>query len=197
MTDAPIQVEEITEEYLMTLDPDVQIEVIDGELVEMVAVGMLHHFIAGNVHRILDPFVIANDLGAVFMDGLLYKLDVTLKGIRSAQIPDVSFVRKTSLPVGWDISRPFPGAPALAVEVMSPDDSAELLLKRVRKYLKFGSEQVWVLYPDSQELHQYCRDDPEKIRYYTGTAVVEADALFPGLKIVTEDLFKLPAWVKM
>ena len=107
-------------------------------------------------------------------------------------MPDVSFVRKGLLPKGWNIERPFPGAPTLAVEVVSPDDDAEDLLKRVRDYLRAGSEQVWIAYPSEREVHQH-RRGADVVRVYTqGDDVIDTADLFPGLTLTVSAVFALP-----
>jgi Uma2 family endonuclease len=76
------------------------------------------------------------------MDGLLYLLYKEGKGIKSAQVPDVSFIRGVDIITAWRMEQPYPGAPTLAVEVMSPDDKIEEVLLRVRRYLNAGSERL-------------------------------------------------------
>lgn len=181
----------VDEGELMALGSNVFVEVIDGQLVEMSPVGIEHHIIASNILRLLDAFVRAHGLGLVFPNGLIYLLDADGKHLRGAQVPDVSFARKGTLPKDWDIKRPYPGSPALAVEVLSPEDNPDLLLKRVRKYLQFGSEQVWVVYPDSKEVHQYKRG-ADSIRVYTGADTLEVADLFPGLTLMLTDIFAMP-----
>ena len=41
----------------------------------------------------------------------------------------------------------FPGAPDLAVEVLSPDDRAGEVLEKVRDWLAAGTRSVWVVDP--------------------------------------------------
>ena len=184
----------LTEDDLMRLGADARVEIIDGEVVEMSPVGMLHHFIAGNIYDLLKPFVIRNALGYVFMDGLICLLDKEPGGgLRGAQVPDVCFIRKGHILKDFDISRPFPGSPDLAVEVMSPDDTGEEVLKKVRKYLEKGTEQVWVVYPQQEEVHQYLASSPDVLPIYRAKdAVLEAETLFPGLKLTVGDFFILP-----
>lgn len=186
-----IQAKFVDEDVLLRLDPDKTYEVIDGELVEMSPVGMEHHSIVMNILRILDAFVHSKRIGAIFPDGLIYLLDAEGKHLRGAQVPDLSFVRKGSLPKDWDTKRPYPGAPTLAVEVVSPGDDPNLLLKRVRKYLEYGTDQVWVVFPDGKEVHQY-RRGADVIRVYTGADTMEIDDLFPGLTLTLTDIFAMP-----
>ena len=181
----------ITETELLALGSETRVEVIDGAIIEMSPNGMLHLFVGGNIYDVVKPFVISNGLGYVFSDGLLCILDSTQRGIKGAQVPDVCFIRKGRIPADFDLSRPFPGAPDLAVEVVSPGDDGNILLKRVRKYLQFGAEQVLVIYPEEREVHQYRRGS-DTIQVYKNAGQMDVEALFPGLALMLEAIFKLP-----
>ncbi|MCC6616796.1 MAG: Uma2 family endonuclease [Anaerolineae bacterium] len=192
MTDVAVNQRLYTEDELMALGSDARIEVIDGEIVEMSPVGGRHHFIGGNLHRRLDRHVVDGDLGYVFMDGLLFLLNKEGRGIKGAQVPDVAYVRKSAMPGNWNIDKPFPGAPTLAVEVMSPDDKTEEVLTHVRRYLEAGTEQVWVVYPKEQELHQYVRGLPEQVRVYLIGDTLDGGDMLPGFTLKMGDVFALP-----
>lgn len=191
MTDTSVIAAFVDEDALLALGSDARVEVVDGEIVEMSPVGGLHHFVGGNFYDLLKPFVKQNGLGFVFMDGLIFYLERDGKKVRKARVPDVSFVRKEAVPKEWNIEKPFPGAPTLAIEVVSPDDKIEDVLKKVREYLDAGSEQVWVAYPRSREVHQYLRGESQ-VRTYTGEALMDVEALFPGLVVSLKDVFALP-----
>lgn len=180
------------EEDVLALSSDARVEVINGEFVEMTPVGGKHHFIGRNIFRILDPFVVANKLGEVFFDGLIYLMFKKSKGLRGALVPDVSFIAKAAIPADWNIQRPFPGAPTLAIEILSPDDDPIQMLAKIRLYLKAGTAQVWVFYPEQQEIHQYRADTPDVVRVYTGDGVIDAEALLSGLKLTAAELFVIP-----
>lgn len=182
----------LTEADLLRLGAQGQrFEVIDGEIIEMMPVGVLHSDIAGNTYDTLKPFARANKLGEVRMDSLIFVLHVDAeRGIRKTRIPDVSFVRRGRLPKGFDRSRPFPGAPDLAVEVVSPDEGADELLGKIRDYFAYGTDEVWVLYSEQQELHQYIRG--EKASHIFTAEDTFTSVLFPGLDIKIADLFILP-----
>ena len=71
--------------------------------------------------------------------------------------PDLSFlrserVRQTS---DWDY---FIGAPELAIEVVSPSESASDLNPKVELYLRFGSLAVWVIYPKQRHVRVFRAD---------------------------------------
>ena len=186
------EVKTITEAELMALGSKARVEVVDGEIVEMAPVGIRHQFVGGNFYNPLQVFVKQHDLGFVFYDGLIYLLDQTEKHLRGARVPDVSFVRKGMIPKGWNIDRPFPGAPTLAIEIVSPDDDAEDLLKRTRDYLRAGSEQVWIAYPSEREVHQH-RRGADTVRVYTrDTDALDVEGLCPGLTLTLGAIFTLP-----
>lgn len=48
--------------------------------------------------------------------------------------------------------------------------------------------------PLTRELHQYRRDNNPEIHIYRGSQTIDVEALFPGLELTTEMIFKLPTW---
>lgn len=181
----------LTEAELMALGSDARVEVLDGEVIKMSPNGMQHQFVAANILRLLDAHVVTHDLGYIFPDGSLYLLDASARGVKGAQVPDVSFVRKGRFPADYDLRRPFPGAPDLAVEVVSPGDEVDVLLFRVRRYLAHGTEQVWIVYPEPGEVHQYRRDDPAVVTWQRGETL-DAGALLPGFELPLDAIFRMP-----
>lgn len=166
------------------------VEVIDGEIVEMDRMGANyeHKVVTDNLFLPIQPHVKANNLGRVFNDGLDYLLHVNEDGVQTMRVADCSFIRRENLKRDFDKTKGYPGAPDLAVEVVSPSERSTQLMAKVTDYLRFGTEQVWLIYPAQQELHSYFRDDPHPKVYKSGE-VLEPAALFPGLKIAIADLF--------
>ncbi len=196
MSDMLVAEKLYTVEALMALGSDARIEVIEGEIVEMSPVGGLHHFIGGNIYRALDRYAQETNYGYAFMDGLLYLLHKEGPGIRGAQVPDVSFIRAADMITDWKIEQPYPGAPTMAVEVMSPDDKIEEVLRRVRRYLQAGTEQVWVVFPYDKELHQYPRETPSTVRIYREGDTLDGGGLLPDFTLIVKDIFVVPRFAK-
>jgi Uma2 family endonuclease len=61
--------------------------------------------------------------------------------------PDVSFVRGERIPESGLPTAFWPGAPDLAVEVISPRDTAKEVAGKVEDWLAAGSRAVWVVNP--------------------------------------------------
>jgi Uma2 family endonuclease len=175
---------------------DARVEIINGEVKHMSPVGGLHHIIEGNLIRILDNYVVANGIGIVFMDGLIYLMHSEARGLKDSFVPDVSFIRSENIPANWQIEKPFPGVPDLAVEVMSPEDKANEVEAKAQTYLQKGTQEVWIIYPDTQSVHQYRSSQPDTIRIYSGSKQIDTVALFPELQLSTDTIFNLPAWAR-
>lgn len=56
------------------------------------------------------------------------------------------------------------GAPLLAVEIVSPTDSAEDLNRKVHPYLDAGAQEVWVVYPKVREIIVHAADGIRSFR---------------------------------
>ena len=105
-----------------------------------------HNLVRDKVGHLLGNFVDERKLGTIFVE-IEYEL-----APGTVRIPDVSLVPAERMRE-IDLDRRIPGAPALAIEVVSPTDSAEDLNRRVDQYLAAGSKAVWVIYPKAREVH--------------------------------------------
>lgn len=181
----------LTVDDLLRLGSDARVEVVRGEVVAMTPVGGQHVLIVDNIYRMLYATVSDHRLGYLFTDNLLYILAEGDDGVRVARAPDVSFIQRDHLVSTWDIERPYPGAPTLAVEVMSPDDQFEDVVQKVGDYFAAGTTEVWVVLPRQRAVYRYCQGRSVVETYRTGESM-DASALFPGLALALADVFKLP-----
>jgi Uma2 family endonuclease len=183
----------VSQEELARLDAqDLWVEVEDGVIhAGENNVPPVHVIIIRTLFRLLDPYVTANQMGEVFMDGIRYILASNEQGVQRAYIPDLSFLRRGLIPAEFDWTQDIAGAPTLAVEVASPGQTNPTLLRKVSRYLEAGSEEVWLLYPKTATLYQYRPTADEPNRYH-GDALVDTSLLFPGLTFTAVQVFALP-----
>jgi Uma2 family endonuclease len=193
MANLPVEKTAITLDDLMAME-DAHVEIINGEMTFVTAAGIVHHLVAGNIYRRLDAYVGQHGTGAVFFDGLTYLRGSDVVGLKHSFVPDVSFIHAENIPAQPEINKPFPGVPDLAVEVVSPGDSADGIQIKLRAYLERGTSEVWIVYPATGEVHQYRRQHDPEIRIYRGSQQIDAEALFPGLELTTSEVFHLPDW---
>jgi Uma2 family endonuclease len=79
------------------------------------------------------------------------------------------------------------GAPSLAVEIVSPSNTAAEIARKVEAYLHHGAREVWVVYPALKQIHVHepggkasRRSDEVRSSVAPGL-VVKLDELFTGL----------------
>lgn len=175
----------VTAEELLRMPDDVcRYELIEGELHQIAPPGSGHGYIVSNLAWRLAQHVHAKDLGAVLSaeTGFLISRDPD-----TVRAPDVAFVSKEQLgrcgiPEGY-----FPEAPALAVEVVSPGDTAEEVDAKVRCWLATGTKLAWVVYPRGRSVTVYRALDD--IRVLTEKDRLTGDPVVPGFECPIADLF--------
>ncbi len=120
-------------------------ELVRGHLVMMVPAGADHGRIANEMAFRLTQFVRSRKLGAVFAAETGFILSRDPDTVRA---PDAAFVRKDRAATpsrGY-----YPGAPDLAVEVVSPDDRPGEVKEKVDEWLGAGTRAVWVVDPETR-----------------------------------------------
>ena len=165
--------------------PGVRYELVEGELVEVPGAGGVHAQLVMNLLLLLHPFVSGPDLGRVFSDGLAYILGRSPDRVR---VPDVSFVSRERIPAGGVPVSFWPGAPDLAVEIVSPGDRAQDVHAKVREYLESGVRLVWVLWPNTRSLSVH---EPGGVaRELDPDAELDGGAVLPGFRGRVAELFE-------
>lgn len=161
------------EEFLKLPEEDGKhYELDEGSLVMEPSPTFRHNRIRHRIADQLRMFVDAHGLGEITEES-----DFRL-GPDTIRNPDVAFVTTQHLK-SIDIDRsPVAGAPALAVEVVSPGNSAEDMMARVRQYLAAGSLAVWVVYPRLRLVEVY---DATGTREVAEPAPLEARGVFGDL----------------
>jgi Uma2 family endonuclease len=98
--------------------------------------------------------------------------------------PDVSVVRKIRVIEGED--RIISGAPEVAVEVVSPTDTATHIKAKVAAYLSGGSQTVWVAYPQMKVVDVHSAAVLHEVK---GEQPIEDD-LLPGFSVPVSRFFE-------
>jgi Uma2 family endonuclease len=119
-------------------------ELVAGELREMTPAGSEHGFIQLRLAARLTAYVETHQLGATFSSDTGFVLTRDPDTVRS---PDLAFVGRKridemGIPPGY-----WPGAPDLAVEVVSPSDRYSDVEEKVQEWLAAGARLVWVVNP--------------------------------------------------
>jgi Uma2 family endonuclease len=135
------------------------------------------------LERLLRAHVEAGRLGEVFGEAgyLLARDPDTVRG------PDLSFVSRERLS-SFDDARFFPGAPDLAVEILSPSNRPGEVHAKVADYLAAGARVVWVVDPKRKLVTTY-REllAPQRLE---STEILEGGDVIPGLTIPLHSIFE-------
>jgi Uma2 family endonuclease len=159
-------------------------ELVEGELRRMSPAGQLHGRIAMRLAWRLAQYVEEQRLGIVFAAETGFLLHSNPDTVRA---PDVAFV-SAERTAGETVSPGFwPGAPDLAVEVVSPSDGYADVEEKVIDWLAAGSRLVWVVNPRRQDVAAY--RSLSDIRILTGAEILEAPELLPGWSVPVRELF--------
>jgi Uma2 family endonuclease len=146
-------------------------ELNEGELVTMTEPMPRHNRVRDRVARLTGNFVEERKLGGVFVE-TGYQLTPD-----TVRIPDVSFVPADRVRE-IDLDKRIQGAPALAIEVISPTDPAEDLRQKVEQYLAAGAKAVWVFYPRTHEVQVFRADGTTFVRHEP--EMLEEPDVLPG-----------------
>ena len=172
------------EELLLMPDDGIRRELVEGEVQEMNPAGNVHGRIAARFSARLFQYVEHHGIGIVFAAETGFKISSNPDTVRA---PDVAFVRRERVEQVGEVEGYWPGAPDLAVEVVSPNDSFAGVEEKVATWLGAGTRPVVVIEPRTKTVT--VRSSRTEIRVLTGGDVLEVGDAVPGWKIPVDDVF--------
>lgn len=161
-----------------------RLELVRGELRTMLPAGSEHGGISMKLSWRLAQFIEQHQLGAVFCAETGFRLADDPDTVRA---PDFAFVGKQRIPPEGLPKKFFPGAPDLAVEVLSPSDTTSEVDEKVLDWLNAGSLAVWVVDPRLLTVTIY--HSPTEIRVCTSDGELTDERVVPGFRCKVSDLF--------
>ncbi|MBI3853690.1 MAG: Uma2 family endonuclease [Verrucomicrobia bacterium] len=180
-----------TEAELEALPEDGYIhEVVNGELVMSPKNNWYHGRICTRLIIAIGNFAEKHRLGAVLDSSTGFWMFN-----RNCRAPDVSFVPKSRMEtLGFKPSerRFFPGAPDLAVEILSPNNTRAEIDARLKDFFASGTQIAWIIDPES-ETAEVCHAPTQRKLVGSG-ALLEGEHLLPGFQFPIAKLFKDWEW---
>jgi Uma2 family endonuclease len=155
-------------------------ELDEGELVMEPSPVLRHNVIRQRLATELRQFVESRHLGIVVeeMDFRLAKDTV--------RNPHAAFITTEHLRKIDPDKSPVEGAPALAVEVISPSNRAEDTAKKIQQYLQAGCRSVWIVYPKLRLVEIHCPAGAHTVR----EPDLLKDDLLPGFSLALAKVFE-------
>ena len=173
------------DELLRLPDDGLRHELVGGELRTMSPAGAEHGSVAGNAFFSLKDHVRARRLGDVYASetGFLIARDPD-----TVRAPDVAFVTRERLRAAGSVQGYWPGAPDLAVEVISPNDLYTEVDEKVAEWLAAGTRMVVVLNPRRRGAQVHRPGAP--VRILTAEDVLDGEDVVPGWRVPLAELFR-------
>ncbi len=167
-----------TEEDVLTVlaKEDRICELIDGILVEKV-MATYEALVAGVLLYFLQQYLDDRDLGVALPgDGLLRLFPGRVRA------PDVSFISWQRMP-----NQEFPDeaiaslTPDLAVEVLSPSNTAAEMDQKIQEYFGTGGRLVWIVDPRARTVRVYT--SPRRSTLLTENDTLDGRKVLPGFSL--------------
>jgi Uma2 family endonuclease len=175
----------ITAEDLLSMPDDCyRYELVKGELRKMAPAGKRHGVLAIRVTGPLWQHVQAYQLGEVCAAETGFRLSSSPDTVRA---PDVAFISQQRLEEIGDVEGYWPGAPDLAVEVISPNDNYTEVEDKVLAWLDAGTRMVLVVNPRTETVTVY--RSLSDVTILTKNDTLEGKDAVPGWTLAIEDLF--------
>ena len=172
----------VTAEDLLNMPDDgTRHELIKGELLTMPVPKLLHGFVTMKLLVLLNNHVEANNLGLLVGESGFH----LESGPDTVLGPDVAFIARDR--VGDDKDCFFPGAPDLAVEVLSPSDRRGKVERKTALWLELGAKAVWNVNPAKRTV-EVCLANGERKLFHESDELV--DDTVPGFRVAVSKIFE-------
>lgn len=173
-----------TPEALLAMPDGKRFELVDGDLVET-NVSTLSSWVGGETYRRIANFVIENALGTAWPADCGLQCFADNPG--RVRKPDVMYIDAERYPIGRLSDGYLREVPDLVVEVISPNDIAEDVERKIEEYLNAGIRRVWVISPETKTIRIH-RGDGTTTRLRRDAELLGED-IIPGFVCRVADLF--------
>jgi Uma2 family endonuclease len=173
------------DDLLQLPDDDCRYELVRGELKRMAPAGHEHGRVAVRFTWRLAQHVESRNLGAVYAAETGFLL---AKNPDTVRAPDAAFVSRQKLDATGAVEGYWPGAPNLAVEVVSPGDTYSEVEEKATEWLAAGAALVLVLNPRKRTVTAY--RSLSDITILDEAATLDLDEIVPGFQVAVVDIFK-------
>jgi Uma2 family endonuclease len=166
-------------------EPDGLYEVIDGRFVEK-PMGAYECWLLAVISNSLSRYVEDNSLGRAVPE-MIFDLRPTVERERRPDVAFVSFER-------WARNRRVPHTrswavvPDLAIEIVSPTNTADEVAEKLEEYFQVGVRNVWVVYPRQFKVYAYT--SPTDVRVLALGDELDGGDVLPGFRLPLQKIFE-------
>jgi len=158
------------------------VELDEGEVITLPMATERHGHVESTIIALMYGYVKPRKLGRVYTGDTDFRLSADIM-----RKPDIGFVRQERV-LNLAGDRAIPGAPDLAVEIFSPSNSFPQLMRKTRQYFAAGCHTVWIVYPETREIHVIEASGGDRILHAGDT--LDAPELLPGFSVPVSEIFE-------
>jgi Uma2 family endonuclease len=173
------------DDLLAMPDDGYRYELDKGKLVRLPMSSNESSDVAGGILSALRVYAYPRKLGRVTGADGAY---ILRRDPYTVRIPDVAFVLADRMPPREKRRRFLELAPDLAVEVVSPTDSANDVHEKVLQYLDVGVQLVWVVHPIRRTVTVYTKDRIAHVLDENDT--LDGGDVLPGFALPVSEVFE-------
>jgi Uma2 family endonuclease len=173
----------VTGEELFAMGNIGPCELVEGEIIKMSPTGEKHGIIEFNLGGELRALVRRHQLGRVSGGEVGIYTRRHPDSVRGAEIVFISNERLAQRGVTGFMDV----APDLVVEIMSPDDRWNEVMRKLEEYLGIGVRLVWIVDPETESVFAY--RSMTDVRRFEKNETLTADDVLPGFAVPVEELF--------
>jgi Uma2 family endonuclease len=160
-------------------------EIVNGERREIAPMGAWAGTIATSLVFFLQTFAFPKKLGIAVLE-VMFQMRPDLPQRR----PDVAFVARDRWPlpaVPTEDPAALETVPNLAVEVISPTNTAAGVFAKMQEYFEAGVQLVWVIYPLQRSIQVF--ESPKESRVLREGDELDGGVVLPGFRLSVSELF--------
>lgn len=176
-THVPMTAEQF--DAMPAVEDGLRYELLDGELIEVSAASWKHNVIAAFLMTFLNGFLLRNPIAVVAQNSEF------AIGRHRLQ-PDVAILSKDKSDRVGEGRTPIRELPGIAVEIVSPSESAVELERKIAVYLEGGVKEIWAIYSATEHLFVHTKSGA---KLFDRDAVIETPIL-PGWSLKVSEIFR-------
>jgi Uma2 family endonuclease len=162
-------------------EEDKRYELDEGELIEITRPAYKHNRVLMNLTGAFVIYLREHRIGEALLSENLYALSPIIR--RSPDLAIILGDRREEL----ENAKVIPIVPEIAIEVLSPSETARMIHRKLRQYFEAGVKEVWLIDPESREVEIWT--GPQIPDYELSGDAVITSALLPGFSLKLEELF--------
>ena len=161
------------------------VELVEGVIVDMPFPNPVHAAILANLTYVVTAFAKDSDIGEPLAGDVPFVLKRSPHGRDTLRGVDIAFIARERMPTPMP-NRPFEIPPDLAIEIVSPSNTAIDIENKTQQLLEAGTKLIWIVYPDLRSISVRTQDSATSLK---ASDNLSGGDVLPGFEIRVADIF--------